>query len=268
MRSIASTHGSRGFSATSMRSARARSVTALEPRPSARWVLANTIAFDGSSLLRTFATPSGGLVLHLAGLCQQPGSFGARPLVGLALLVAPEGSLLLVVAPRAGEHRRLVRERIQLDEAVDGSVEEGAVVGDRDDPPGEPADDRLEHVEAVQVEVVRRLVQQQDVEADDRQRGERRARALPTGQRRYAPVEVVGHAEAHARLLPRARSGRRRRARRPEPARRCSAGSRSRSSPIVRATASASASAAATPVRRAKSSPSVSSLHASGSCSR
>ena len=59
-------------------------------------------------------------------------------------------------------------------------------------PPGKPVDEALQLCERVEVEVVRGLVEQEDVEARERDRGQRGSGALPARQGRHRPVERVG----------------------------------------------------------------------------
>ncbi len=166
-----------------------------------------------------------------AGLVAQPGT--ERPRLGaparqevgelatplLRLLEGrPGGSprlvpLLRVVAPAARELGHGRRPRVDLRDPRDGAVEERAVV--RDD--GEAAlvrvEEALETVEAVEVEVVRRLVEQQDVEAGEQDRGEAGACRLAARERRRLLLERHREPEVGTeRARPRLR-GRRRRAR-------------------------------------------------------
>ena len=56
-------------------------------------------------------------------------------------------------------------------------------MGDDGDPAREVVDEALQPVEAVEVEVVRRLVEEQQVEPREQDRGQRGARCLPAGER-------------------------------------------------------------------------------------
>src|SRR5439155_6548167 len=80
---------------------------------------------------------------------------------------------VLVHAPRLG---------LDLDDARDDAVEERPIVGDEDDARLEPVEESLEQLEPGKVEVVRRLVEQEDVEAREQDRGERGARRLASGK--------------------------------------------------------------------------------------
>ena len=82
---------------------------------------------------------------------------------------------------------------------VDRPVEEDAVVRDDDEPAREPVDEALEPVEPVEVEVVRRLVEQEHVEARQQDRRQRGPRRLAAGERRRLLVERDGEPELGAR---------------------------------------------------------------------
>ena len=70
--------------------------------------------------------------------------------------------------------------------------------------PSKPAHEPLEAIEPVEVEVVRRLVEAEHVEAREQQRRERHARRLAAGERRQLGVERHRDTELRADL-PRAR---------------------------------------------------------------
>ena len=74
----------------------------------------------------------------------------------------------------------------QLPDAVDRRVEERPVVRRDEQRAGPPAEVLLEPFEGVEVEVVGRLVEQQQVRIGDDQPGQRRPRLLAAGQRRRA----------------------------------------------------------------------------------
>ena len=78
-----------------------------------------------------------------------------------------------------------------LDHAIDRPVEEVAIVRDEHDARGEPAEKALEPRQPGEVEVVRRLVEEEHVEASEQDRGERRPRCLSAGE---APQLAVGAA--------------------------------------------------------------------------
>ena len=105
----------------------------------------------------------------------------------------------LVLRPRAAVLVHPPRLRFDLDDAVDRPVEEVAVVRDEHDAGGQAAQEALEPREPGEVEVVRRLVEQEHVEAGEQDRGERRAGGLAAGQgahlavRAAAEPDVVEH---------------------------------------------------------------------------
>ena len=63
-------------------------------------------------------------------------------------------------------------------------------------PPGPPGHHVLEPGQAVEVEIVGRLVQQRDVEAGEQDRRQRHPRLLPARQRRHGLLRDVGR-QAH-----------------------------------------------------------------------
>ena len=71
-------------------------------------------------------------------------------------------------------------------------------MGDDGDPTREVVDEALQPVEAVEVEVVRRLVEEQQVEPREQDRGQRGARCLPTGERCRLLVQRDRQAELGA----------------------------------------------------------------------
>ena len=79
--------------------------------------------------------------------------------------LAPPRALGFVVAPAAAVLRRPARPFVELDDARDGAVEKGTVVGDDDERAGVRGERALERGETGEVEVVGRLVEQEDVEA-------------------------------------------------------------------------------------------------------
>ena len=122
-------------------------------------------------------------------------------------------------------------------------------------PPADDVDEALEPFEPVEVEVVRRLVEQEDVEAAQQDR-RRATTARPDRPRArvIVPVEEVGVESERRRSGPRAgRRSRRRRTRGSASSAAAYASSASVSlRPSPRLAASRSASAVATPVRRAR----------------
>ena len=159
------------------------------------------------------------------------------------MLVVRPGAGVLVHAPCLG---------LELDHPRHGAVEERAVVRDEHDARAQAAQKALEALEPGEVEIVRRLVEAEDVEAGQQDRGERGAGRLAAGE--------VGR--------PRRRRGPRARPRPapPQPARSKSPPPRARkrsrasacasassgSAPSRAPSASSSSPAAPTPVRRAE----------------
>src|SRR5439155_354545 len=90
----------------------------------------------------------------------------------------PALALGLVLAPAAPVLRRAVRPLVELDDPGDDSIEEGTIVRHDDDRSLICGQESLEHCEPGEVEVVRRLVEQQDVEAAEEDRRERGACGL------------------------------------------------------------------------------------------
>ena len=81
---------------------------------------------------------------------------------------------------------------VELEDPLRDVVEEVAVVGDGDDRAGVLVEEALEPLDRLGVEVVGRLVEQQQVGVLEEQPGERHAALLAAGQRR--DVGVVGRA--------------------------------------------------------------------------
>ena len=90
--------------------------------------------------------------------------------------------------PAAGEEARAAGLELQHGGA-DG-LEKPAVVRDQRDRSVEADECLLEPLEGLDVEVVRRLVEQQQVRADRERASERRARELAAGERVQAAVEI------------------------------------------------------------------------------
>ena len=78
----------------------------------------------------------------------------------------------------------------ELPDAAHGRVEEGPVVAGDDERPAAPSEMLLEPLEGVEVEMVRRLVEHQQVGVGDDKPGQRGAGLLAPGQgaRRSRPV--------------------------------------------------------------------------------
>ena len=123
-----------------------------------------------------------------------------RELLGLALrrlrLVQVARRLLAPPdVPRAGEVDRLAA--LELEHRRRHRLEEPAVVRDEDHAGVDRLQHLLEPLERLDVEVVRRLVEQQQVRLRRERARERRPRQLAAGERAQRAVEVViGEAEA------------------------------------------------------------------------
>ena len=105
----------------------------------------------------------------------------------------------LVFRPRAAVFVHPPCLRLDLDDPVDRPVEEIAVVRDEHHSGGQPVQELLEPLEPGEVQVVRRLVEQEHVEAGEQDRGERCASGLAARQgahlaiRAAAQPDVVQH---------------------------------------------------------------------------
>ena len=84
-----------------------------------------------------------------------------------------------------------MRPFVQLEHAPDRTVEERAVVRHDDDPRARAGDEALEPVEPLEVEVVGRLVEQEDVEAGEQDCGQSGARGLAPGQRHHRQLQPL-----------------------------------------------------------------------------
>ena len=115
----------------------------------------------------------------------------------LLLGVAPSGGVLVEIRlPAARVLGGGVRVLVELEHRGDGAVEELAVVRDDDRAAAQlVAQELLEAFEPGEVEVVRRLVEEEHVEPGEHDRGEARPGRLPTRQRGHLEVE-------HARREP------------------------------------------------------------------
>ena len=101
----------------------------------------------------------------------------------------PRGLLLAPLVPRAGEVVRATR--CELEHRRRDGLEEPAVVGDEDDGRVDRLELALEPLEVLDVEVVRRLVEQEQVGAARERASERGARQLAARERPERAVEVV-----------------------------------------------------------------------------
>jgi hypothetical protein len=104
-----------------------------------------------------------------------------------------------LVAAAEGVH--LLLRQVQLDHGRDRPRQELAVVAHQHGPGTQPGHERLQAREAVQVQVVRRLVQQEDVVAGQQERRHARPGRLATGQRRHERVQADGETEVRGHLV-------------------------------------------------------------------
>ena len=113
----------------------------------------------------------------------QPVALGREGLVALLGVALGRRAQLEVAGPAAAVLRGRVGDLVDLEHARDRALEEGAVVGDDHGAARALGDEALQPLQAVEVEVVGRLVEQQDVEAREQDRRERGAGGLPAGER-------------------------------------------------------------------------------------
>ena len=102
------------------------------------------------------------------------------------------GALGLVGLPAAAVGAPGPRALVELEHVGHGAVEEGPVVRDDHHPAATSLDHVLEAGEAVEVEVVRRLVEQRDVEAGEQDGGQRHPGLLPAREYGDPLVTDVG----------------------------------------------------------------------------
>ena len=137
-----------------------------------------------------------GLALGLAGLGRHAHPLelaGERALAGVGRLLLARHALELLLEPAgvvAGE--RDAAAAVQLQDPLRDVVEEVAVVGDGDDGARVLLEEPLQPLDRLGVEVVGRLVEQQQVGVLEQQPAERDAALLAAGQR--GDVGVVGRA--------------------------------------------------------------------------
>src|SRR5207245_3296801 len=114
-----------------------------------------------------------------------------------ALVVAREPALTLcrVFAPAADELARTVRPFVELDDARHCAVEERAIVRDDHRRALEACEEGLEPGEAVEVEIVCGLVEEQHIEAAEQDRRERCARRLTAGEPQAWTIELDAKAQ-------------------------------------------------------------------------
>ena len=124
-------------------------------------------------------------------------------LVGLRRLRREEVALLALPVVRAvvaAERRQLAIP--ELPDPVHARVEEGAIVRGDEERPAAPAQVVLEPLEGAQVQVVRRLVEQEEVRRGNHESRQRGPRLLAAGQRRGRARHVgEGEAEPGQRLV-------------------------------------------------------------------
>ena len=106
------------------------------------------------------------------------------------------GELLAPLRPRAGKEARAAG--LELEHRGADRLEEPAVVRDEHDRGVERHERLLKPLERLDVEVVRRLVEQQQVRVAGERAGKRGARELAAGERLQRAVEVVLVVEAQA----------------------------------------------------------------------
>src|SRR5262249_19765429 len=105
---------------------------------------------------------------------------------------------LRVLRPAPGPFAQRVVAWLERRDPVHRRVQEGAVVGDDHDAAREARREPLEPREPVAVEVVRRLVQQEDVEAREQDRRERRPAGLAAREPGDGTVETGAEAQLGA----------------------------------------------------------------------
>src|SRR5204863_6370991 len=108
------------------------------------------------------------------------------PLLGLGeaavLRRASAGSGGFILAPAARPFAQAAGSLLELDDPLDGAVEEGAVVRDDHHTAARPLDEALQPLEALEVQVVRGLVEAVDVMVGPEQRRERSPSGLSAGE--------------------------------------------------------------------------------------
>jgi hypothetical protein len=85
-----------------------------------------------------------------------------------------------------------MRVSVELEHRRDGPLEKGTVVAHDRDTAGDATQEALEAIEPVEVEVVRRLVEEQHVERAQQDRPQSCARSLATRECHGLPVEELG----------------------------------------------------------------------------
>ena len=130
--------------------------------------------------------PSGAMRTHSSSRCS------VRRRASSRLCSRPEALLLLLQPRRVVALERVALAAVELEDPAGHVVEEVAVVGDRHDGARVVLEELLEPVDALGVEVVGRLVEQQQVRPAEQQPAQGDAAPLATRQR--GDVGVVGRA--------------------------------------------------------------------------
>src|SRR5207248_3883778 len=105
----------------------------------------------------------------------------------------------LVVAPAARPLAQLPAPLLDLDDPRHRPVEERAVVRDDDEAAAQAGHEPLQQLEPGEVEVVRRLVEAEDLVAGEQERRETRAGRLAAGKRAERLVESAAEVDLRAR---------------------------------------------------------------------
>ena len=122
-----------------------------------------------------------------------------RSLEGAVLPFEGKGARRFELAPAAGVLTQRARPRVDLGDPRHRPVEEDAIVGDDREPARESVHEAFEPVEPVEVQIVRRLVEQEHVEAREQDRRQPGPRRLAARERRRLLVERDGQPELRAR---------------------------------------------------------------------
>ena len=122
-----------------------------------------------------------------------------RSLEGAVLPFEGKGARRFELAPAAGVLTQRARPRVDLGDPGHRPVEEDAIVRDDREPARESVDEAFEPVEPVEVQVVRRLVEQEHVEAREQDRRQPGPRRFAARERRRLLVERDGQPELRAR---------------------------------------------------------------------
>ena len=141
---------------------------------------------------------AGGPLPLALGPAAQVGALGLVDGVVLDGVGLVGGALALIGRPAAPVDRAAAGVLVQLEDVGHRSLEEGAIVGDDDHAAGASDHHVLKPGQAVEVEIVGRLVEEGEVEAGEQNGGERHLGLLPTGQRRHGLCGDVGW-ERHLR---------------------------------------------------------------------